>query len=378
MQSVRTRILLAAATAAAAVGALLGGATPATATAVDTDTVTATATTLCGQYDKQTIQNGRYIVQNNRWGTENTNQCIEVTESGFRISQQDGVKPTTGAPISYPSVFWGCHYDNCTNDFKPVRASSSDFPKVGTKVSMTYPSTGTYNGSYDIWFDPTERRGGQNTGLEIMVWLKKTGAVQPFGTKVATKTIAGVSYDVWTGRQYTGNGDFNVVSYVRTTASGTADFLVKDFYNDALLRKCAVNVPCADTSWYLTSVQAGFEPWSGGTGLSLTNFTAGLPVVITCAAAFKVVNSWPGGFQAEVTVSNTGTGSSTTWQNQLTWPGTQKISDLWNATGTQTGATLTANNATWNGPLAVGASTQYGMVVQGATASPKSLTCKNA
>jgi hypothetical protein len=29
-----------------------------------------------------------------------------------------------------------------------------------------------------------------------------------------------------------------------------------------------------NASWYLTSIQAGFEPWNGGVGLAVDNFTA--------------------------------------------------------------------------------------------------------
>jgi hypothetical protein len=28
-----------------------------------------------------------------------------------------------------------------------------------------------YDASYDVWFDPTARTDGQNTGAELMVWL---------------------------------------------------------------------------------------------------------------------------------------------------------------------------------------------------------------
>jgi hypothetical protein len=49
-------------------------------------------TTLCDQYATTTIQSGAYIVQNNRWGTGST-QCISVSSTGFRVTQQDGVNP---------------------------------------------------------------------------------------------------------------------------------------------------------------------------------------------------------------------------------------------------------------------------------------------
>src|SRR5262249_11364522 len=61
----------------------------------------AAGTVLCDQFASTPIRN-RYVVQNNRWGSTDT-QCIRVLKTGFAIRQQDGVKPTNGAPNSYPS-----------------------------------------------------------------------------------------------------------------------------------------------------------------------------------------------------------------------------------------------------------------------------------
>ena len=63
----------------AALGGLLAGTVAAPAHA---DTV------ICEQFGSTTIQ-GRYVVQNNRWGTT-AQQCINVTETGFSITAQQG------------------------------------------------------------------------------------------------------------------------------------------------------------------------------------------------------------------------------------------------------------------------------------------------
>ncbi|WP_316311881.1 GH12 family glycosyl hydrolase domain-containing protein, partial [Clavibacter michiganensis] len=69
-------------------------------------------TTICEPFGTTTIQ-GRYVVQNNRWGST-APQCVTATDTGFRVTQADGSAPTNGAPKSYPSVFNGCHYTNCS------------------------------------------------------------------------------------------------------------------------------------------------------------------------------------------------------------------------------------------------------------------------
>src|SRR4051794_21889166 len=69
-------------------------------------------TQICDQYGSTTI-GGRYVVMNNRWGTS-AQQCINVTSSGFSIATQQGTASTNGGPVSYPAVFYGCHYTNCS------------------------------------------------------------------------------------------------------------------------------------------------------------------------------------------------------------------------------------------------------------------------
>jgi chitodextrinase len=80
---------------------------------------------------------------------------------------------------------------------------------------------------------------------------------------VGTATIGGRTWEVWRG-----NPGWNVVSYVAPSAISSLNFSVLDFINDVRTRGVITN------SWYLTSIQAGFEPWIGGTGLAVTAFSA--------------------------------------------------------------------------------------------------------
>ena len=66
---------------------------------------------ICDQYG--TTTQGNYVIMNNRWGTSAT-QCINVTTNGFQIVRQDGTGNLSGAPVSYPAIYIGCHYGNCS------------------------------------------------------------------------------------------------------------------------------------------------------------------------------------------------------------------------------------------------------------------------
>ena len=94
-----------------------------------------------------------------------------------------------------------------------------------------------------------------------------------------------------------------------------------------------------------------------------------------CGAAWSVTNSWPGGYQAQVTVTNSGPAPATSWAVSLTFPGSQTIASSWNATVSQSGANVTAANTSYNGALAPGGATAWGMVVNGQNQPPSSLTC---
>ncbi len=117
-------------TALAALAALLTATAPAQAD-----------TTICEEFGSTVIQ-GRYVVQNNRWGTSAT-QCVTATNSGFRVTQADGSVPTNGAPKSYPSVFNGCHYTNCSPGTALPRASAASPPRrAASRTAMsTTPCT---------------------------------------------------------------------------------------------------------------------------------------------------------------------------------------------------------------------------------------------
>jgi len=244
-----TRIASAAALTAATVGVSLAIAQP------------AQAATICEQYGS--VVAGNYIIMNNRWGSDGP-QCIETTANGFTIIQQDGMGNLSGAPASYPAIYLGCHYTNCSPN-SPLPAQISTMGDVNTSISLTYPSSGTWNAAYDIWINAdTDVSGVQDT--EIMIWLNRQGSIQPIGSPVGTVTLAGRSWQVWVGS----NGQNNVVSYLATSLPITSiSFNARDFILDAITRGSNFG----NTSWYLTSVQAGFEPWIGGVGLAVNSFS---------------------------------------------------------------------------------------------------------
>ncbi|MFG1868694.1 GH12 family glycosyl hydrolase domain-containing protein [Micromonospora arborensis] len=344
-------------------------------------------TQICEQYGSTVIQ-GRYVVQNNRWGTT-AQQCINVTSNGFEITTLNGSSPTNGAPTAYPSVFFGCHYTNCSPGTNlPIQVSQ--ISSATSSISYRYVSGATYNASYDIWLDPSPRRDGVNQ-MEIMIWLNRQGPIQPIGSVVGTATLAGRTWEVWRGS----NGSNNVISYVAPSAISSLNFSLLDFINDVRNRGAITN------SWYLTSVQAGFEPWQGGVGLAVTSFSAnvnggGQPPTTappttrppttpppgggaSCAVKYTA-NSWNNGFTADVQITNTGSSAINGWTLTYSLPSGQQVSNAWNATVSQSGSTVTARNVGHNGSVAPGGTASFGYqgTLSGSYSSPTSFSLNGA
>ncbi|OPG06947.1 glycosyl hydrolase family 5 [Streptomyces sp. GKU 895] len=326
-------------------------------------------TTICEEFGSTTIQ-GRYVVQNNRWGTSAT-QCISVTDSGFRITQADGSVPTNGAPKSYPSVYNGCHYTNCSPGTNlPARLSSISSAPSG--ISYSYVSGAAYDAAYDIWLDPTPRTDGVNR-TEIMIWFNRVGSVQPVGSVVGSATVGGRQWQVWSGN----NGGNDVLSFVAPSAIDSWNFDVMDFVRQAVSRGLAQD------NWYLTSIQAGFEPWQNGAGLAVNSFSSSVNLgggngggggtggSSACKVAYGT-NVWQGGFTADVTVTNTGSSPVDAWKLAFTLPSGQTITSAWSAQISPSSGAVTAGGMAYNASIPAGGQVSFGFqgTYNGAFAKP--------
>ena len=252
-----------------------------------------------------TTPTGPYKLQTNRWNTTNVtpsasyNLCITYDNASatddFELTTQEGTAPTNAGPTSYPSIIAGCHWVGvCSPNLSGMPILYSDIASIPSSWSITTTPGGTFDASYDIWFNKTavvsnpDPTNGQNNGAEVMVWLDSrgysnqqnnpAGTIRPTGTIQSTPfTAAGFTFDVWIG-QLTGPApdsvSWNVISFVRRNAPGnlsstTADssmigFDAKTFSDYASTLNCPNGAKCILPTWYLLSVQAGFEPWTGG------------------------------------------------------------------------------------------------------------------
>jgi hypothetical protein len=215
---------------------------------------------VCEKFGSAPVAGGRFEVQNDAWGAS-TPQCTTAFDTGFTVQ---AAHDKDSGPAAYPSIVWGCNHGNCTKG-TPFPRPISDLGDVRSSWAVSVPDSGRFNASYDIWLDPTPRRDGDNTGAELMIWLLRAGGIDPIGDKSGTANLAGTTWDVYRGD----NNGVPVISYVRQQpVREVIDLPITDFVRDA--GRQGVVQP----GWFLTNLQAGFEPWVGGNGLSTDAFNA--------------------------------------------------------------------------------------------------------
>jgi hypothetical protein len=131
-------------------------------------------------------------------------------------------------------------------------------------VHFTHPHGYNNNAAYDIWFNQTSTLTSQPNGAEVMIWLNHQGVIQPFGSRVATVAINGAQYEVWTGNQ----SAWRIVSYVASSpVTAVTNLNLMPFFQDAVSRRSL------DPSWWVIDIEFGFEIWTGGQGLAVSDFS---------------------------------------------------------------------------------------------------------
>jgi len=355
----------------------------------------AATTSLCAEQSAP-VADGTYVVQNNEYDSS-ASECVS-TDGGadFTVASSGISNATNGSPGAYPSIYQGCHRGDCSSgglSSAPVQVSALTPGKVTTSWSTTQTGSGAYDVAYDIWYNQTPTTTGQPNGTEMMVWLNHNGSVQPFGSEVASNvSIGGHTYNIWYGAQST----WDTVTYDMT--SGTTSVSGLDI---GTLTQDMVSRGYTKSSWYLIDVEAGFELWQGGAGLATNSFSVSVagatgstptptpsgsasptptptsPAGSACSAGYSVTSSWPGGFQGQVVVKNTGTTALSGWKLGWTFPGDQEITNLWNGSYTQSGAAVTVASAAYDGSIAAGGTATVGFTAtySGSDAVPASISC---
>ncbi|MEU2052571.1 cellulose binding domain-containing protein [Streptomyces bungoensis] len=261
--------------------------------------------------------------------------------------------------------------------------SLNRFRLGGGEVGTMYPDH--WNNRRVSWsFVPAPGYSG-----DIRIGFLK--GAQPYWPAIAVSHLpAGIH-----GVQYLANGTWKDAtmnsdmgqSYIvgaTSTAGSTFTVRVRDSsdawlgggrtYTFALPSGCAGGCPADYTPVsYTTSDGSGGTPTPSPTPTPTpTPSPSGGP---SCTARWTVSNAWNGGYQADVTVTNTGPAPVTGWSVHYTLPDGVSVSNLWNAAVDSSRPATTVRNVAYNGSLAPGASTGWGMTLNGDDRNVGALSC---
>ena len=255
------------------------------------------------------------------------------------------------------------------------QSSLNQFVLNGQPVGNMYPNS--WNNRQVTWqFIPAPNYTGD-------INIGALQGAQPYWPAIAISHlpngIHGVQYyanGTWTAATMDSDmGDDYIVA--PTTGSGTAgssyEIRVVDasgnlvnngqVYNFSLPASCLPN-----------GCSPAYTPVSYTTSTGPT--TPPPPTTGTCTLTSSVSNSWPGGSQLQLTVTNSGTTLLTGWTaGFMLADASETITSSWNATVSQSGQQVSAVNASYDGSVAAGGSTTFGVVVTGANATLSGLTC---
>jgi hypothetical protein len=239
---------------------------------------------MSGEADKRKVvgRDGEsYIVSNNAWGVNSGDgtQQIRFTANSFEVLRQVAGPGGDSSPASFPSIYIGAN--GAQTGVNGATTTGDNALPIQVSAITALPtrfrhnaSGGDNNATYDVWFAPSPPQGEYNTALAafLMVWTYKPGTRVAIGTSRGQVNVGDRTWELFVGPRGGGGPDNNlpVISYVNTGAAvPDYAFDLKEFIDDAVARNVGLT-----TGMYLTDVFAGFEIWSGGTGLRVDEFSA--------------------------------------------------------------------------------------------------------
>ncbi|WP_055571330.1 cellulase family glycosylhydrolase, partial [Streptomyces prasinopilosus] len=90
----------------------------------------------------------------------------------------------------------------------------------------------------------------------------------------------------------------------------------------------------------------------------------------SCAVAYRVTNQWPGGFQGEVVIRNTGGPGVHGWTLNWAFPGAQRITNMWGGTPVQTGPEVGVASAPYTASIPAAGSVTLGFTATTTDGNP--------
>jgi endoglucanase len=200
------------------------------------------------------------------------------------------------------------------------------------------------NGSNGEWCDPSGRGLGFNpttvsdSQIDAYLWVKPPGEADGCAATAGT-FVPDLAYALIQNSPIKTSVGPSSASPTKSSASP-----VQSSASPVQSSASPVQSSASPVQSSATPVQSSSAP-SGGS---------------SCRVSYAKQSEWPGGFVANVTVTNSGTSTLNGWTLKFTLGGDQKITNAWNATVSQSGANVVVTSASWNGTVPPGGIVTFG------------------
>jgi PKD repeat protein len=209
---------------------------------------------------------------------------------------------------------------------------------AGVTTSHTYTAAGTYTARLTV----TDNQGATGT---LSSTITVSGANQtPAASFTATPTTGTAPLVVSFNGASSSDPDGSISSYAWSFGDGTtgSGATISHTYNTAGTYTATLTVTD-----------------NRGATNSTSKTISASAATASCRVSYSITNDWGNGFQAAVTLVNTGAAING-WTLTWTFAGNQKIYDLWNGRVSQRGQAVSVRNATYNARLSTGSSVPIG------------------
>ena len=273
-----------------------------------------------------------------------------ATSSSAITVSWGAVTPPANCSITSYSVF-----RSTTSGFSP---SSSN--QVGSVTSgTTFSDTGlTASTTYFYVVEAVDAFGSSGASVQASATTQSAAAnctTVPWPpTVTATATSSSAITVSWTAVTPPANCSITSYSVFRSTTSGFTPSSSNQVGSVSAATFSDTGLATSTTYFYKVEAldAAGSSAASAQASATTQAATTG---GFACHIGYSIVNQWPGGFQAAVTINNTGTVAISNWTLTWTFANGQTVTQLWNGSETQSGANVIVSNLSYNGTIAAGA-----------------------
>lgn len=275
--------------------------------------------------------NGAAPVWLGEFGTDNNLSDIQNTAAGSQGQWFQSLIAYLQANPSIDWTYWALNgedsYGLLDNNYDPTPVSAQ---KQSMLASIQSPLSGGGGGSTSCTTAPSAP-----TGL-IATAISSSGISLSWSPVTPPANCTVTSYAVFRGTTsgFTPSAGNQVAS---TSAAAFTDS----------------GLAAGNTYYYVVEASDGLGSSAPSAPASATTQAASGGGV-ACHVTYSIVNSWPGGFQAAITIQNTGSTAWTRWDLTWTFANGQTISGLWNGVASQNGANVSVLSYSYNGAIPAG------------------------